>query len=312
MIFIIKTQAEYQSALDYIDQDLELYDFELSKKMTSYEYNIYLQDIEYYLDILYEKTRVVEDLIDHLENYNLQKTSALITTIQERQGKLQESVDKYISRKSKAYDVTWDIGGLDSIKDRDGSELQKAVMYSGIENYLGFGSSKKSKLEIKSIVKESTEPSYSDNISTCLNDGYYITSYNLEYPTVIKETLHLELNSPENARFFHLKPINCEVEHLGTDESGRDIYVLTNNNMIKTNENFVYKNYIGSQLEATGAENSFVYNIAKDINQNQNEKINLKNSAVPIEYYNKVLNYQSVANTQKDNSSSLSIYQENS
>ena len=41
---MIKTLAEYKSALDYINTDLEMYDFELSDKMTSYEYNLYLQE----------------------------------------------------------------------------------------------------------------------------------------------------------------------------------------------------------------------------------------------------------------------------
>ena len=56
---MIKTLAEYKSALDYINTDLEMYDFELSDKMTSYEYNLYLQDIQYYLNMLYEKYRVL-------------------------------------------------------------------------------------------------------------------------------------------------------------------------------------------------------------------------------------------------------------
>ena len=42
---MIKTQEEYINACDFIDSDMELYDFQISEKMNSYEYNLYLQDL---------------------------------------------------------------------------------------------------------------------------------------------------------------------------------------------------------------------------------------------------------------------------
>lgn len=276
--------------------------------MTSYEYNLYLQDTEYYLDILYEKIRVIEDLLDYLDNYNIQKTDKLIAYIKEKENKLQDSIDKFVSNKSQAYEVTWDTGDLDIIQDRDGSEIKRAEIYSGIENYLGFGNVKKSKLKLTSIVKESSETSYSDNIVTCLNDGFYLSSYNLDKPTNIEEKIYIEVNDKENARFLNLRPINCSIEDKGTDELGRKTYILKSNAMSKVDENFIYKNYIGSQLEATRVDSNFSYNVAKDINQNQNEQISLDNQKNNKDYYDKVLNYQTIASTQEKEGSVLSIY----
>ena len=82
---MIKTLAEYKSALDYINTDLEMYDFELSDKMTSYEYNLYLQDIQYYLNMLYEKYRVLEDLSNYLEEYSETKIDNMLKNIKEKE-----------------------------------------------------------------------------------------------------------------------------------------------------------------------------------------------------------------------------------
>ena len=64
---MIRTQDQYESACNFIDSDIELYDFMLSERMSSYEYNLYLQDTEYFLNFLYEKIRTLEELCDFLE-----------------------------------------------------------------------------------------------------------------------------------------------------------------------------------------------------------------------------------------------------
>lgn len=306
--FLIKTQAEYQEALDFISSDLELYDFELSQKMTSYEYNLYLQDIQYYLNILYEKTRTIEDLLDYLDNYSSQKLNTLLNELEQSESKLTNIVDKYVSNKSKTYEVFWDEGNLDSIKDRDGADLPKAKVYRGIDNYLGVGSFEKNKLEIKNIVKTSNIPTYSDNILSCLSDGYYLSSYNIDQPQEIKENIFIELNDNENARFLNLRPINCKIEYKGLNKESKVHYVITSNMMNKTKENFEYKNYLGSNLNKSLSEENFTYNSAKDINQNQNNKIDVSNTNNTDNYYNDVLDYQKTKKIQDENSLSLSIY----
>ena len=51
---MIRTQDQYENACNFIDSDIELYDFMLSERMSSYEYNLYLQDTEYFLNFLYD------------------------------------------------------------------------------------------------------------------------------------------------------------------------------------------------------------------------------------------------------------------
>lgn len=246
---MIKTLAEYKSALDYINTDLEMYDFELSDKMTSYEYNLYLQDIQYYLNVLYEKYRVLEDLSNYLENYSETKIDTMLKNIKEKEAKLNTSIDKYLSSKSKAFSVKWNTGSLDTIKDRDGKELKKAVYNK--DNYLTLNGHKLGKVNINNIVKEENVQTYSDNLLTCINDGVYLTSYNVDEPQTIKEILYIDVDNIDNVGSLQLEPINCTIEYKGITEGKKAIFEISCEALSKTKENFDYSAYVKGQLEET-------------------------------------------------------------
>ena len=73
---MIRTATQYKEAKEFIDTNPEFYDYTLSEKMNSYEYNLYLQDTQYYFNVLYEKLRELEDIIEYLERYSKKKISA--------------------------------------------------------------------------------------------------------------------------------------------------------------------------------------------------------------------------------------------
>lgn len=246
---MIKTLAEYKSALDYINTDLEMYDFELSDKMTSYEYNLYLQDIQYYLNILYEKYRVLEDLSNYLEEYSETKIDNMLKNIKEKEAKLNTSIDKYLSSKSKAFSVKWNTGSLDIIKDRDGKELKKAVYDK--DNYLTLDGHKLGKVNINNIVKEEYTQTYSDNLLSCIDDGIYLTSYNVDEPQTIKEILYIDIDNIDNVDSLQLEPINCTIEYKGVTEGKKAIFEINCDALSKRKENFNYSAYVKGQLEET-------------------------------------------------------------
>lgn len=275
---VIRTQAEYESALEHINTDLEMYDFELSDKMTSYEYNLYLQDIQYYLNVLYEKYRVLEDLNNYLEDYSEKKINGLLDNIKENEAKLATSLDKYLSSKSRTYDVKWNISNLDTVKDRDGKELKKALLNS--DNYLTFNGHKAGELKINSIVKEENISTESDNLLTCLEDGVYLTSYNVDVPQTIKETLYVDVDNIEAIDNLSLKPINCTIEYKGLSDSQKAIYEITCNSLSKVNENFEYEPYVQGNLEEIGNKSSrkrLIWTTVQEYSEKMREKKNLNN-----------------------------------
>ena len=94
---MIRTANQYKEAKDFIDKELELYDYALSEKMTSYEYNLYLQDTQYCFNILYEKLRVLEDLIEYLDYYSKIKIDKVNIKGRSSISVLYRSLDLYIS-----------------------------------------------------------------------------------------------------------------------------------------------------------------------------------------------------------------------
>lgn len=275
---VIRTQAEYESALEHINTDLEMYDFELSDKMTSYEYNLYLQDIQYYLNVLYEKYRILEDLNNYLEDYSEKKIDGLLNNIKENEAKLTTSLDKYLSSKSRTYDVKWNISNMNTIKDRDGKNLKNALLNSN--NCLTFNGHKAGELKINSIVKEENISTESDNLLTCLEDGVYLTSYNVDVPQTIKETLYIDIDNIEAIDNLSLTPINCTIEYKGLSDSQKAVYEITCNSLSKVNENFEYEPYVQGNLEEIGNKNSrkrLIWTTVQEYSEKMREKKNHNN-----------------------------------
>lgn len=304
---MIKTQAEYKSALEYINTDLNMYDFELSEKMTSYEYNLYLQDVQYYLDVLYEKIRVLEDLTDYLEAYSEEKMDTLIQEIKEKEHKLTTNLDKYLSKKSMVYNVQWDIGNLDIIKDRDGNQLKKAVINHN--KALALDGYELGEINLNNIVKETDTPSYSDNILTCLEDGTYLTSYSLDAPQKIEELLYIDADNIDKIENLVLEPIGCTIEFVGySEDNSKAIYKVTCENMNKKLENFDYSYYTGSQLENTGKDADWNYNTAYDINENQKDLNNVMNEKIKTELIDNIESKLELKSDQQNKASELATY----
>ena len=284
---LINTEAEYNEALTFIDRDIELYDFDLSRKMTSLEYNLYFQDTEYYLDFLYEKTRTVEDIIDYIERYGNKKIEELNKLFEDNLEVLESAIDRYIDSAAVSLKPQWDFNPLNPITDRDGSIISVLTTYS---DGLTVNKNVNYNIPIKSATKTSNYISYSDNIEDLVKDGYYISDYNLDKPDEIKEDLILEIDNPDDLNYINIKPLNCEYE-INLNDDKQLVISLTSKNYTKEYENFDYNNFIKSNLDSIKSL-EMAYNLADTINSNQNKLADLKDSDYRNKYINEVLEQQ--------------------
>jgi hypothetical protein len=300
---MIRTTAEYQSAIEFIKKDIELYDYELSEKMSSLEYNLYLQDTEYFLDFLYEKSRTIEDLIEYLEFYSSEKISKLRRELERSQEVLILSVDKYLDKDFIAVSPEWETKSASKIKDRDGSDIPIAVIAD--DNSILNSGETSNEMKAKTIIKDSTIVANSDNISTCIKEDYYIVEYNLDKPQEITENLIIDIYDATDVNNVSFNAINCEADfYLSSDN--KITAVLTANNNTKEKQNWNYNKYTNSQLNSVNIT-SLSFNRAKDIYSNlsaRNDKI-VKNS---IKHYSKeVKQYQETKNKQLEKSNLISV-----
>ena len=292
---MIRTQEEYTEALNFIDRDIELYDYDLSQKMTSYEYNLYLQDTEYYLNFLYEKTRVLEDIIEYLEYYSQLKIKQLKTEIQKNEYVLNSAVDKYINKDYIAYKPEWTNSISQKVLDRDGSEISLAKINN---NTIFAGEDKSNYAVIKSMVRTSDLSSYSNNANSYLNSNIYLSVYNLDGPQIINEEITVEVTNGENINAADWEAINCSVEFLGQTENNKFSFKLTADTNNKTQENFNYNNFSGSNLNKLTSE-TYTHNSAADINNNQINIADKKNKQYNNQYIVNVLKQQKIKNDNK-------------
>ena len=300
---MIRTQTEYTEAVNFIDRDMELYDYDLSKKMTSYEYNLYLQDTEYYLDFLYEKTRTIEDLIEYLEHYSKNKLEQLKEEIKEKEDILEAAVDKYIDKNYVSCRINWKNGNNQVVTDRDGSSLQLATIK---DNVISAGANISNQAFIKSIVRTSNQTSYSNNAEQYINNNIYLTVYNLDAPTTIEEEITVEVTDSSNVNDTSFETINCSCEFLGQTDTNKFSYKLTASNNTKEQENFNYGIYSSSNLDSVNTID-YSYNTSKDINSNQNTLAANKNLVYNSDYITSVLSSQKTKQKQKDKSGEIAI-----
>ena len=264
---MIRTANQYKEAKDFIDKELELYDYALSEKMTSYEYNLYLQDTQYCFNILYEKLRVLEDLIEYFDYYSKVKIAKVKKDIAEKEVTLARSINSVDKKKGIAAAVTWEVNPINELKDRDGEIIDAAFLNRDYS--ITSGRTDTNHRIIKSIIKKSNVECFSDNLDSCVADDIYISAYNLEAPQIIEEELEIEITEPENFDAIDFEAINCTVEYLGKTNDNHILLKVKADNMQKGLENFSHSTYKDSGLNSTAAV-SFSYNRNNTVSKNQN------------------------------------------
>lgn len=289
---MIRTSAQYKSAKEFIDKDLELYDYALSEKMTSHEYNLYLQDTQYCFNVLYEKLRTLEDIIEYLDYYSSTKIERIRRDIAAKEASMAQITNRLANKLAISKPVTWEANPLAEITDRDGSVLPIASIKSDYSITAGFVDSNNQ--TILSVAKKSNLPCYQDNINTCIADNYYMAFYDLDNPQEIEEELEIELDAPDDFDCVECEPVNCDVIYSGKNGSNHVVLKLIANNMTKLRENFFYDIFKDSSLNNID-NNNFTYNKNTTINDNQSSLANELDEKLSSDYI------YSITNTQKKN-----------
>lgn len=242
---MIRTAEQYEEVKEFIGTNPEFYDYTLSEKMNSYEYNLYLQDTQYYFNVLYEKLRELEDMIEYLDWYSKKKISAVKDIINKKEADINNLT--VTNNKPKYTIVRIEPDNSSSIiLDRDGSVLNKALITDS--NTITSSFIEVDRKKILGVAKKTNQLCDSDNIDSFTKDGYYLSSYSLDEPKIIEEILEIELDNNQFNR-VNYEPINCKIEYLGKNDSNKIELKLTTGIMRKSIKAFNSKPYNGSNLE---------------------------------------------------------------
>lgn len=289
---MIRTQEDYENACAFIDSDMELYDFQLSEKMSSYEYNLYLQDTEYFLNFLYEKIRTLEELCAYLENYTDTKIKTAEEEILQKTTALENTINQYMARQERAIVPDWDT--TIPVTDRDGSTIVSVTCH---ENHLEGAAKKTNYIKPLSVQILEGDMPYARS-SDFIKTGNYFSKHKTKEVKQIKEKLRIFL--PENAKYNYIEyqPVNANAT-VTRNKKYIDITIVPDTYR-KEKEAFSFEKYKDHYIDHIRADKPI-----NNIPEPQIDKINRnkdKNNKDKIDRYNclvKQLQKRMTTNNQK-------------
>lgn len=294
---MIKTQEEYNNACDFIDSDMELYDFQLSEKMSSYEYNLYLQDTEYFLNFLYEKIRTLEELCDYLDEYIDTKINRTKKDIVKKIAFIQESMEQTRYGKTSDLAPVWNLGESQHIADRDGAWMPAAVVAD--KRIMSF--SRKTNFIVPTLLsKEKTNEAYQDNLSTALRDGVYTVAYQHSRYIPVSEKIHVSLPENENYNCIDIEPVHCSLS-IEKDDTGF-IVTMYPDDYDKELRNFNFKPYTGSALNKVALPVD-KYDVTKTVIDNRNKFLQIESDKNNQKQMQEIILAQQIQNLNKQKDS---------
>ena len=215
---MIRTQNDFTNACDFIDSDAELYDFVLSDRMSSYEYNLYLQDTEFFLNFLYEKIRTLEELCDYLDHYADTKIAKIQQEIAEQTSLLQQFLVTDVSQDNVTTYPVWDVSY--PIYDRDGSVLSLASTYKG--NIEG-ADRRVDFIQPTAISRIDTNQAFAEQTQNFAKTGRYLIA--CEQDVVTFPEILVTVAMPHNKSFntISFDPINADISVKKRDDNDIEI-----------------------------------------------------------------------------------------
>lgn len=296
---MIRTQEEYTNACAFIDSDMELYDFQLSEKMSSYEYNLYLQDTEYFLNFLYEKIRTLEELCDYLEQYADTRIRNAKKELEADYGLLSKSIDIYMDNKTTSIAPSWNDNISKNLRDRDGSVLPVAEVKYG---QIGPHSRRNNIVKPQLMIKRGSDEAYQDNLMDAIRDGQYLTAYQHAYYIPVEDRIEIML--PEGAEFnsVEMEPIHCKIS-VEQNETGL-IVTMYPEGYDKELRNFDFAPYTGSTLDLL-TDQKAQYDQSQTITDNQNKQDNKRRQKQIAEYIHDIRVYQDTVKRNTDKAKTI-------
>lgn len=307
---MIRTKEEYKEALSFIEKDLDLYDYDLSDKMSSLEYNVYLQDTQYYLNMLYEKMRSIEDMIEFLDYYTREKYKKL-SEICDKAERFISTMKDY-NESDKQYDssisVEWENDDLLTIYDRDGQPLKHGnIMNDGsiLPAYKVVESFSPESVTRTASAEEMPPLPYSDNLDKVIESGIYKVAYettNSELTSIndviqfnFKEADINRINSI-NYNLFDSRNIPVKISYISEKKAISMEFTLMH--FVKAKESINIDSYTDSFLNKVNLENDTGFNTEKTISKNINRIRNLYEAKCDKEYVKAIQEYQSARKNQ--------------
>lgn len=223
MTVILKTATDFEDSIafliDGMTEEMQTGIYYQTRDLNSDNFNKTFDLIESRLNRLYEKSRVMEDVIRYTREFVEQNIYDTTKECRSILASLEENRDKLKTNSFITYGVSL-LEGSGSYTDRDGS----ALPHCGVnDDTLTLSGSSGTVIPIKSITRKKSPVPYKSTLDNVKEGNPYRAFYLVDGQIVggLQEELYIELSSPAVVNFMELILSKCTVDNVRyIDEQG--------------------------------------------------------------------------------------------
>lgn len=251
---------------------------EQDKVLNSSNYNKTFKCIEQSLNLLYEKTRTIQDLIDYSNTFirneideTVSECKSLLSNIESNRDLMKDSA--YINYNIKLQSI------FDTYSDRNNSPIKGVQMHNGV---ITLNNSVIEDIELNNVDMETRSKNY--NILNTKDEIYTSKNYRTFYmfdrtqKDPIKEKLIFHLPKVKTINKIDIIPSNCKIISIeytldnGQVETvqGYDVNLFKNRNVKTIAINIECSNYMISQVNYNEVKDNDFWEVVEDIKNDEN------------------------------------------
>lgn len=251
---------------------------EQDKILKSDDYNNTFQMVEDSLNLLYEKTRTIQNLIDYSNSFirseidnTISDCKTLLSNIENNRDLIKDSA--YINYNVKLQSI------FDTYADRNNSPIKGVEMHNGV---ITLSNNTIEDIDLNNVVIESqfSNNNILNTASEIISDKNYRTFYmfNRTQKSPIKEKITIHFSKIKTINKINLTPSNCtitSIEYTYEDGSveiveGYNVNIFKNRNVKNISINIESKNYMISQINYNEVKDKNFWDLVEEIKQDEN------------------------------------------
>ncbi len=198
----------------YANELFEYTDYEKQGvKLNSTLKNKTFEDIENKINILYEKTRSLEEIIKYSRTFLKEKITTKKDEIRRMTIEIETSSDDLKNEDFIFENIDFSRDNRTEIRDRDGNGIAKANISKGKIIVSGFNLLD---ADVQSYSRKGEVAVYKNNIISAIKDGWYRVIYMLDgiASNGVREVLEITLAKPTRINFLKIEQSNCKIENI--------------------------------------------------------------------------------------------------
>lgn len=276
----MESKFDFEKNLEFLtSKEVNVQDITMQKNiLNSSDYNKTFKCIEESLNLLYEKTRTMQNIIDYSNSFirteidnAITECKSLLDNIETNRDLLKDSA--YINYNVKLQSI------FDTYSDRNNAPIKGVVLHNGV---LTLNNNSVEVIDITELQIESKNAN--NNVLNTKDDIQTNNNYRTFYmfdraqKDPIREKITIELPNIKTINKVNLIPSNCKVTSIEfTNENGQieelkgyNVNLFKNRNVKRISINIECDNYIMSQIDYNKVGNKQFWDIINDLKKDEN------------------------------------------